>query len=136
MTRGIYMNQVNALEMQHIVKRFGTVIANDEVDFSARVGEIHALLGENGAGKSTMMSILAGVYKMNSGEIIIRGNIVKIRSPKHAMELGIGMVFQNFRLVPTLTATENIILGEQSSIWRGRSWMNNKQQEIDALARR
>jgi simple sugar transport system ATP-binding protein len=130
------MNQVNALDMQQIVKRFGTVIANDEVDFSAKVGEIHALLGENGAGKSTMMSILSGVYKMNSGEIMIRGNSVKIRSPKHAMELGIGMVFQNFRLVPTLTATENIILGEKSSIWRGRSWMENKQQEIDILARR
>src|SRR3984893_5087364 len=134
MTRGIYMNQVNALEMQHIVKRFGTVIANDEVDFSARVGEIHALLGENGAGKSTMMSILSGVYKMNSGEIIIQGKSEKIRSPKHAMELGIGMVFQNFRLVPTLTATENIILGEKSSIWRGSSWMKFKQQEIERLS--
>jgi ABC-type uncharacterized transport system ATPase subunit len=128
------MMQLNAVEMNQIVKRFGTVMANDQVDFSARTGEIHALLGENGAGKSTMMSILSGVYKLNSGEVIIQGKPVKIRSPKHAMELGIGMVFQNFRLVPTLTATENIILGEKSSIWRGQSWMKRKQQEIDALA--
>ncbi|QGQ97150.1 ABC transporter ATP-binding protein [Paenibacillus psychroresistens] len=128
------MNENIAVDMQQIVKRFGAVIANDQVDFKARVGEIHALLGENGAGKSTMMSILSGVYKMNSGEIIIRGNAVKIRSPKHAMELGIGMVFQNFRLVPTLTATENIILGEKSSIWRGKSWMKHKQLEIELLS--
>jgi ABC-type uncharacterized transport system ATPase subunit len=106
------MIENNAVVMQQIVKRFGTVMANDQVDFSARAGEIHALLGENGAGKSTMMSILSGVYKMNSGEVVIQGKTVKIRSPKHALELGIGMVFQNFRLVPTLTATENIILGE------------------------
>jgi ABC-type uncharacterized transport system ATPase subunit len=128
------MIENNAVVMQQIVKRFGTVMANDQVDFSARVGEIHALLGENGAGKSTMMSILSGVYKMNSGEVIIQGKTVKIRSPKHALELGIGMVFQNFRLVPTLTATENIILGEKSSIWRGHSWMMHKQQEIEQLA--
>jgi simple sugar transport system ATP-binding protein len=130
------MLQENSVEMRQIVKRFGTVTANDQVDFSAGTAEIHALLGENGAGKSTMMSILSGVYKMNSGEINIRGNPVKIRSPKHALELGIGMVFQNFRLVPTLTATENIILGEKSNIWRGKAWMANKQAEIGALAQR
>jgi simple sugar transport system ATP-binding protein len=130
------MNTENAVEMKQIVKRFGSVVANDHVDFSAREGEIHALLGENGAGKSTMMSMLSGVYRLNSGEIRIQGQTVKIRSPKHALELGIGMVFQNFRLVPTLTATENIILGEKGSVWRGKAWMKNKQDAIDALARR
>lgn len=123
-----------AVEMKRIVKRFGSVLANDQVDFSASVGEIHALLGENGAGKSTMMSMLSGVYRADEGDIIIRGNPVKIRSPKDAAALGVGMVFQNFRLVHTLTAAENIVLGEKASFWRGTKWMKAKCKEIEELA--
>ena len=123
-----------AVEMKRIVKRFGSVLANDQVDFSASVGEIHALLGENGAGKSTMMSMLSGVYRADEGDIIIRGNPVKIRSPKDAAALGVGMVFQNFRLVHTLTAAENIVLGEKASFWRGKKWMKAKCKEIEELA--
>jgi ABC-type uncharacterized transport system ATPase subunit len=123
-----------AVEMKQIVKRFGTVIANDHVDFTVKAGEVHALLGENGAGKSTIMSMLSGIYRADSGEIHIHGRPARIRSPKDALELGIGMVFQNFRLVPTLTATENLLLGEKGNLWRGRSWMKRKQAEIDQLA--
>lgn len=126
----------HSVEMRQIVKQFGTVTANDRVDFSADPGEIHALLGENGAGKSTMMCMLSGVYRPTAGEIRIRGTPVKIRSPKDAVCFGIGMVFQNFRLVQTLTASENIVLGEKSSFWRGPAWMKRKQEEIEAISRR
>ncbi|MFD1954404.1 ABC transporter ATP-binding protein [Paenibacillus thailandensis] len=127
---------VYPLEMRRIVKQFGSVTANDNIDFAARAGEIHALLGENGAGKSTLMCMLSGVYRPTSGDILLHGSKVKIKSPKDAMELGIGMVFQNFRLVQTLTAAENIVLGEKSSFWRGRGWMKNKEREIKDLSDR
>ena len=107
----------NAIEMTNIVKKFGSVIASDHVNFSVKKGEVHALLGENGAGKSTIMSMLAGVYKADSGTIAIHGTPCHIRSPKESMELGIGMVHQNFKLVETLTAIENIILGKKNRIW-------------------
>lgn len=128
--------QGHSVEMRGIVKRFGSVTASDQVDFSADAGEIHALLGENGAGKSTVMSMLSGVYRADEGEILIHGNPAKIRSPKDAAMLGVGMVFQNFRLVQTLTAAENIVLGEKSSFWRGRNWIKNKHKEIEELAER
>lgn len=128
--------QQASVEMRGIVKRFGTVTASDQVDFSANAGEIHALLGENGAGKSTVMSLLSGVYRADEGEIRIHGIPAVIRSPKDARRLGIGMVYQNFRLVQTLTATENIVLGEKSSFWRGKSWLNQKHREIAELAER
>ncbi|MBB3111259.1 simple sugar transport system ATP-binding protein [Paenibacillus phyllosphaerae] len=130
------MSEIPSVDMRSIVKTFGPVVANDQVDFTARTGEIHALLGENGAGKSTMMCMLSGVYRPTSGDIFIHGNKVKIKSPKDAMKQGIGMVFQNFRLVQTLTAAENIVLGERSSFWRGPGWMKNKQEEIEAIADR
>ncbi|WP_088350815.1 ABC transporter ATP-binding protein [Ureibacillus massiliensis] len=122
------------IEMKDIVKRFGDVVASDHIDFQVAKGEIHALLGENGAGKSTIMSMLSGIYKADSGSIYINGKLSKIRSPKESMELGIGMVHQNFRLVDTLTAVENIILGEKKHKWRGSSWKKEKQKEIEAIA--
>ncbi len=125
-----------SVEMRQIVKQFGAVTANDRVDFSAKPGEVHALLGENGAGKSTMMCMLSGVYRPTSGEILIRGREARIRSPKDAANFGIGMVFQNFRLVQTLTAAENIVLGEKKSFWRGSLWMKRKQEEIEAISRK
>ncbi|GGF81473.1 ABC transporter [Paenibacillus albidus] len=125
-----------SVEMRGIVKKFGTVTASDQVDFSANAGEIHALLGENGAGKSTVMSMLSGVYRADEGEIFIHGKTAKIRSPKDAAVLGVGMVFQNFRLVQSLTAAENIVLGEKSSFWRGGGYIKRKYQEIEELAKR
>jgi general nucleoside transport system ATP-binding protein len=106
-----------ALELRGITKRFGPVVANDRVDFDLRRGEVHALLGENGAGKSTLMSILYGLYHPDEGEIRIDGQTVRVDSPARAIELGIGMVHQHFMLVPVMTVTENIVLGEEP---RGR----------------
>ena len=99
------------VEMRGIVKRFPGVLANDHVNFNLKRGEVHALLGENGAGKTTLMNILYGLYRADEGEIYVRGEKVKIRSPRDAIKLGIGMVHQNFRLIPTHTVIENIVLG-------------------------
>ncbi len=101
----------NIIEMQAITKKFGPVIANRSVDFSLRPGEIHALLGENGAGKTTLMRILYGLYHPDEGMIFVKGRAVRIRSPKDAISLGIGMVTQHFALVPTLSVAENVVLG-------------------------
>lgn len=98
------------IEMCGITKRFGDVVANEGVNLSLYPGEIHALLGENGAGKSTLMNILTGIYKPNEGKILFNGKKVSIRSPKQAVEMGIGMVHQHFRLIPTLTVAENVFL--------------------------
>jgi general nucleoside transport system ATP-binding protein len=99
------------LEMRGISKRFPGVIANDNVNLHLHEGEVLALLGENGAGKSTLMNILVGLYRQDEGEILVRGEPVQIDSPRDSSDLGIGMVHQNFMLVPTMTVTENIILG-------------------------
>ena len=99
------------LEMKGITKRFPNVVANDQVDLELHSGEVLALLGENGAGKSSLMNILAGLYRADEGEIFIRGKQADINSPRDAMRLGIGMVHQNFMLVGPMTVAENIILG-------------------------
>ncbi|MBR5407592.1 MAG: ABC transporter ATP-binding protein [Lachnospiraceae bacterium] len=99
------------VEMKHITKRFPGIVANDDVSLSIKKGEIFALLGENGAGKSTIMSVLFGMYEPDEGEIFIRGQKVNITSPRHATKLGIGMVHQHFKLVSNYTVAENIILG-------------------------
>lgn len=97
--------------MQGITKRFGQVVANDNVSLEIRRGEILALLGENGSGKTTLMNMLSGIYSPDDGQIFIDGTEVTIRSPKEAFALGIGMIHQHFKLVDVLTAAENIILG-------------------------
>jgi ABC-type uncharacterized transport system ATPase subunit len=101
----------NAVEMEEISKQFPGVLANDDVDFTLRKGEIHALLGENGAGKSTLMNILTGLYRQDGGRIFVHGEQVEFRSPRDAINHGIGMVHQHFMLVPSQTVTENILLG-------------------------
>jgi len=106
-------SEAPALELRGITKRFGPVVANDGIDFDLRRGEVHALLGENGAGKSTLMSILYGLYSPDEGEIRVNAEPVQVDSPAQAIELGIGMVHQHFMLVPVMTVTENIVLGEE-----------------------
>jgi len=105
-----------ALQASGITKRFPGVLANDHVDFALEKGEIHALLGENGAGKSTLMNILYGLYQPDEGEIQINGVTTRITSPHDAISQGIGMVHQHFMLIPPLTVTENIMLGQESTV--------------------
>lgn len=98
------------LEATGILKRFGDFVANDDVSFGLEQGEIHALLGENGAGKSTFVKLIYGLLQPDEGQIRWRGKQINIQSPQHARELGIGMVFQHFSLFPALTVAENIAL--------------------------
>lgn len=99
--------------MQGITKRFPGVLANDDITFKVEKAEIHGLLGENGAGKSVLMSILYGLYKPDEGVIEVDGALQSISSPSEAMNLGIGMVHQHFMLIPSLSVVENIILGKE-----------------------
>ncbi|MCC7357860.1 MAG: ABC transporter ATP-binding protein [Anaerolineales bacterium] len=101
------------LELRGITKRFPGVLANDHVSLTLEPGEIHALLGENGAGKSTLMNILYGLYQPDEGEISVRGRPIKVSSPNDAIAAGIGMVHQHFMLVPVLSVTENVMLGDE-----------------------
>jgi simple sugar transport system ATP-binding protein len=98
------------IEMKGITKRFSGVVANNSINFAIYGGEVHALLGENGAGKTTLMNILYGLYRADSGKILVRGERVVIRSPKDAIALKIAMVHQHFELVPTLTVADNVWL--------------------------
>jgi simple sugar transport system ATP-binding protein len=101
------------LELRNITKRFGNVLANDHVNLIVKPGTIHAIVGENGAGKSTAMRIAYGFYKADSGEILVDGQTRTIASPHDAIALGIGMVHQHFMLVDTMTVAENIVLGAE-----------------------
>ncbi len=103
--------QENVLEMKGITKRFAKVVANSDVDFDLRRGEVHALLGENGAGKTTLMNIVYGMYEQDAGDVFIRGEKVKIQSPRDVIALGVGMVHQHFMLVEPMTVLQNVILG-------------------------
>jgi general nucleoside transport system ATP-binding protein len=107
-----------AVAMTGITKRFPGVLANDTVDFDVRAGEVHALLGENGAGKSTLSNVLIGLYRPDAGTVRINGKAVSLTSPRDAIDHGIGMVHQHFRLVPTFTVAENIVLGRSGPFHR------------------
>ena len=102
-----------AIEVKGITKSYPGVVANKSVDFTVNKGEIHALVGENGAGKSTLMKILYGIEQADEGEVSVNGNVVQINKVDAAIKLGIGMVHQEFHLVPSFTAAENIGLGEE-----------------------
>ncbi len=100
-----------AVSMKNVTKTFGSVIANEKVNLEIYKGEILALLGENGSGKTTLMNMLSGIYYPDEGQIFINGKEEIIKTPKDALNLGIGMVHQHFKLIDVLSATENIILG-------------------------
>src|SRR5690242_21871616 len=101
-----------AVELRDITKRFPGVVANDGVDFEAAEGEVHALLGENGAGKSTLSNILTGLYRADEGEMHLYGKHVAFTSPRDALDAGVCMVHQHFRLVAPVTVAEDGILGD------------------------
>ena len=105
------MEKQLALQMKGITKRFGPVMANNRVNLDVYRGEILAILGENGCGKTTLMNMIAGIYYPDEGHILIDGQEVAINSPKDAFEHGIGMIHQHFKLVDLFTAAENIVLG-------------------------
>ena len=115
------MEQRNAIEFCDVSKRFGEVVANDRINLTLRKGEILSILGENGSGKTTLMNMLSGIYFPDEGHILVNGEEVTIRAPKDAFALGIGMIHQHFKLIPVLTAAENIILGME-----GRGRLNRK----------
>lgn len=106
---------VPVLRVENISKRFSSVEANKEISVELLPNEIHVLLGENGAGKSTLMNIIYGLYQQDSGEIYCRGENVHITTPNDALQLGIGMVHQHFMLVPVMTVTENLMLGDEKT---------------------
>src|SRR5213083_3482173 len=101
-----------AVLMRGITKRFPAVVANDGVHFEAAAGEVHALLGENGAGKTTLSNILTGLYSPDDGQIELYGELVNFHSPRDALDAGICMVHQHFRLVEPFTVAENVVLGD------------------------
>jgi ABC-type uncharacterized transport systems, ATPase components len=101
------------LELRGMSKRFGSVVANDNISLTVESGEILGLLGENGAGKSTLMNLLYGLYQADSGEILLDDKTVTFRGSGDAMDAGIGMVHQHFMLIPVFTVAENVILGHE-----------------------
>ncbi len=105
-----------AVELRGITKRFGPLVANDAIDLAVQRGEIHALLGENGAGKTTLMRILYGLTHPDTGQILVDGRPVAIRSPRDAIAAGVGMVTQHFSLVRPMTVAENLALGRGSGV--------------------
>lgn len=110
------MSQKPFLRIDNIRKRFGSVVASDGVSLEIDEGEIHSLLGENGAGKSVLMSMICGMVRPDEGEIVYRGETVRFNSPREAIRQRIGMVHQHFMLVPNLTVAENYILGQGTAL--------------------
>ncbi len=121
---------MSIIKVENIEKHFGSVVANKNVSFELKNNKIYALLGENGAGKSTLMNMLSGIYKPDGGEIYLKEESVKFKSPKHAIECGIGMIHQHFKLVENMSSLENIILGQEKSIFLSKKKIKEKVEKI------
>ncbi|MFC2024212.1 ABC transporter ATP-binding protein [Chloroflexota bacterium] len=133
------MNRTPLVQMRQICRNFPGVLANDRIDFCLYEGEVHALLGENGSGKTTLMNVLYGLLKPNSGQILVNGKEMSFRSPSDAISVGIGMVHQDFKLIPSFTVADNITLCLQATKDIKRSEVKRlivellKKYEIEAL---
>lgn len=126
---------IEQIELRKVTKVFGSLVANSEVDFTIKAGRIYGLIGENGAGKTTLMRMLYGMYEPDGGEIFINGQPVKFKSPKDAIEAGIGMVHQHFALVPTLTVTQNMILGKPIQKKNGLLDIKKAEKMVESIGR-
>ena len=124
------------VSMRNIVKQFGSLTAISDASFELRRGEIHALVGENGAGKSTLMNILYGLLPRTAGEVVVEGKKVEFSNPKEAIAAGIGMVHQHFKLAPSFTVAENIILGSEPLKGFGRIDRARAEAETKILSER
>ena len=122
------------IELRGITKRFGSIVANSDVNLTIRAGEILGLLGENGAGKSTLMNVLSGLYRPDEGEIIIDGKPVNFRGAGDAIRAGIGMVHQHFMLVPVFTVAENVVLGVEPAKALDRLDMKTARAQVRAIS--
>jgi ABC-type uncharacterized transport system ATPase subunit len=125
------------LELKGITKRFGPLMANDQIDLAVAPGQVHALLGENGAGKTTLMNVLYGLLQPDQGEILVDGRPARFHSPKDAIAAGIGMVHQHFMLVPVFTVAENVTLGiEETDRRTGLLDRRKTRKDVRELSRR
>ena len=120
------------IKLEKITKRFPGVVANDSIDLEIMPGEVHVLLGENGAGKSTLIALLSGLQQPDEGQILIDGSPQTITSPRNALALGIGTVFQHAMLVPTLTVAENLLMGAP---WWQRPHKDSLREEVDNISK-
>ncbi|MBQ1490927.1 MAG: ATP-binding cassette domain-containing protein, partial [Blautia sp.] len=127
------MEKELALQMRGITKRFGSITANDHVDLDVYRGEILAILGENGCGKTTLMNMISGIYYPDEGQIFVNGQEVIIGSPSDAFRHGIGMIHQHFKLVDLFTAAENIVLGVKED---GRYNLKETNAKVTAIAQK
>jgi general nucleoside transport system ATP-binding protein len=118
------------VELAGITKAFPGVVANDDITLDVRRGEVHSLLGENGAGKSTLMGILSGIYRADSGSIRVDGREVQINSPRDALRIGIGTVYQHSTLIPALTVLENLMLGDTGKLRLDTEGARRRLEEI------
>ncbi|TIC86769.1 ABC transporter ATP-binding protein [Nocardioides sp. GY 10113] len=124
------------LELRGITKRFGSLVANDQISLTVASGEIHALLGENGAGKSTLMNVLYGLYDADEGEILLDDEVQAFDGPGDAIAAGIGMVHQHFMLIPVFTVAENVMLGNEATGFAGTLDLDAARTRVKEISER
>ena len=126
------------LELKDVVKEYPGVLALDHMNLEVYPGEVHALMGENGAGKSTLIKVISGAIKANAGSILFDGNSYDSMTPALSKRLGIGVIYQEFNLVPELSVAENVFLGQKltKGFVINRKLMNEKAKELMDVVRR